>query len=226
MDKMREEFGKWYHGEPAGYAPFDVWQAAWQAARQPQERGEAVATFSDATVLPDGSAFAVGSLPLPKDHWLYAPRGEWDNERDEYAECPRPILTHESRGAVVAAVRYAIRGATMCGKENDFDPDAMVLNAVYALCGPFRGGPTHDAGRVAELEAQCNHLASALAESTEQLTASREREERMREALEAMLEIHGVTQRYADTHIEIPQSWVEVSEMARAALAADKEKNK
>lgn len=37
-------------------------------------------------------------------------------------------------------------------------------------------------------------------------------------ALEAMLEVHGVTQEYADKHIEIPQSWVEVSEIARAAL--------
>jgi len=37
-------------------------------------------------------------------------------------------------------------------------------------------------------------------------------------ALEAMLEVHGVTQEYADKHIEIPQSWVEASEIARAAL--------
>lgn len=42
--------------------------------------------------------------------------------------------------------------------------------------------------------------------------------DRLKEALEAMLEIHGVTQRYADTHIEIPQSWVDVSDLARAAL--------
>jgi predicted XRE-type DNA-binding protein len=42
----------------------------------------------------------------------------------------------------------------------------------------------------------------------------------LREALTAMLEIHGVTQSYAETHIEIPQSWVEVSDIARAALAA------
>ncbi len=42
--------------------------------------------------------------------------------------------------------------------------------------------------------------------------------DRLKEALAAMLEIHGVTQRYADTHIEIPQSWVEVSDLARAAL--------
>lgn len=39
------------------------------------------------------------------------------------------------------------------------------------------------------------------------------------EALEAMLEIHGVTQSYAETHSEIPQSWVEVSDIARAAIA-------
>lgn len=42
--------------------------------------------------------------------------------------------------------------------------------------------------------------------------------DRLKEALAAMLGIHGVTQRYADTHIEIPQSWVEVSDIARAAL--------
>ena len=30
--------------------------------------------------------------------------------------------------------------------------------------------------------------------------------DRLKEALAAMLEIHGVTQRFADTHIEIPQS--------------------
>lgn len=90
--------------------------------------------------LPDGSAFFVGSLPLPKDHWLYAPRcQEWDEVRDTSADVPQPILTHAQRDAVVAAVRYAIRGATMCGQEADFDPDALVQNAVYALCGPFGG---------------------------------------------------------------------------------------
>lgn len=89
------------------------------------------------TKLPDGSGFAVASLPLPHDHWLYEGRSaEWDSERDTSADTPHPILTHAHRDAVVAAVRYAVRGATMCGKEADFDPDALVLNAVYALCGP------------------------------------------------------------------------------------------
>ena len=91
---------------------------------------------NDCTVLPDGSAFAVASWPLPKDHWLYAPRGEWDSERDEYAECPRPILTQAQWREVIAAARYAIRGATSCGQDEDFDPDALALNLAYALCGP------------------------------------------------------------------------------------------
>ena len=88
------------------------------------------------TSLPDGSAFAVGSFPLPQDHWLYAPH-EYEPGADEPKELLAPILTHAQRNEVVAAVRYAVRGATMCGKEPDFDPDALVQNAVYALCGSF-----------------------------------------------------------------------------------------
>jgi hypothetical protein len=88
-------------------------------------------------VLPDGSAFGTLSLPLPKDHWLYAPRTYSQPDQTEPDELPVPILTHAQRETVVAAVRYAVRGATMCGQENDFDPDALVQNAVYALCGPF-----------------------------------------------------------------------------------------
>lgn len=45
--------------------------------------------------------------------------------------------------------------------------------------------------------------------------------DRLREALTAMLEIHGVTQSYAETHIEIPHSWVELSDLARAALSGE-----
>lgn len=94
--------------------------------------------MTNPTILPDGSAFAVLSLPLPKDHWLYAPR-EYRAGEYEPIELPQPLLTHEHRDHVVAAIRYAVRGATMCGKELDFDPDALVLNAVYALCGPYGG---------------------------------------------------------------------------------------
>lgn len=87
--------------------------------------------------LPDGSGFATMSLPLPKDHWLYAPQCEgWDSERDCSPDTPQPILDNNQRDAVMAAMRWAIRGATMRGQEMDFDPDALALNAAYALCGP------------------------------------------------------------------------------------------
>ena len=89
------------------------------------------------TVLPDGSAFSVMSLPLPEDHWLYAPREYASDSAEEPVELPQPILTHEQRASVVSAIRYAIRGSTNCGKDSDFDPDALVQNAVYALCGPY-----------------------------------------------------------------------------------------
>ena len=89
------------------------------------------------TVLPDGSAFSVMSLPLPEDHWLYAPREYASAEAVDPIDLPAPVLTHALRENVIAAIRYAIRASTNCGQENDFDPDAIVQNAVYALCGPY-----------------------------------------------------------------------------------------
>ncbi len=104
------------------------------------------------TVLPDGSAFALASFPLPNDHWLYRPHEYMPGAFDP-VELPSPITTHADRERVTLAVRYAIRGATMCGKEMDFDPDALVQNAVYALCGPF-GTVTQDTPPAAQR--QCN----------------------------------------------------------------------
>ena len=89
------------------------------------------------TALPDGSGFATMSIPLPKDHWLFAPNcQEWDSTRDTSADTPIPCVGNDKRDAITAALRWAVRGATMNGKEMDFDPDALVLNAAYALCGP------------------------------------------------------------------------------------------
>ena len=88
------------------------------------------------TELPDGSGFFTASLPLPKDHWLYAPQcTEWDSVRGTGADTPLPILDNSQRESVKIAAKYALRGATMNGQEMDFDPDALVLNMAYALCG-------------------------------------------------------------------------------------------
>ena len=71
--------------------------------------------MKNTTVLPDGSAFFTASLPLPANHWLTAPAVPgWDSERDTAPDTPQPFLNHaEHRDRVVAAMRYAIRGATM-----------------------------------------------------------------------------------------------------------------
>lgn len=91
------------------------------------------ATFSEPVRLPDGSGCFTASLPLPKDHWLYA---EHDNEppmpfRTGTESPARDLLVMQVRNAA----RYAIRASTMNGKETDFDPDAMVQNMVVGLLG-------------------------------------------------------------------------------------------
>lgn len=87
-------------------------------------------------ILPDGSGFFTGSLPLPKNHWLYAPGAEgWDNLRECSPDLPHPVLEIVHRQAVQDAVRYAIRAATLNGSDMNFDPDALVQNTVIALCG-------------------------------------------------------------------------------------------
>ena len=93
-------------------------------------------TMSEPAILPDGSGFGTMSFPLPKDHWIYKER-EYEDGAIEPNDLPAPVLTHSFRRQVIAAIRYAIRSATNCGKEDDFDPDDLVQNAVYALCGPY-----------------------------------------------------------------------------------------
>ena len=67
--------------------------------------------------------------------------------RDEYAECPAPILNNSHAQAVRAAIKYAIRGATMCGQEMDFDPDAMVQNMIVGLLGYWTADGLSSDGR-------------------------------------------------------------------------------
>lgn len=90
------------------------------------------------TILPDGSAFGEISFPLPDDHWLYRQR-EYVGYSINPVELPSPCLerTPENYERAKLAIRYAIRGATDCGKSSDFDPDALVQNALYALLGPY-----------------------------------------------------------------------------------------
>ncbi len=85
-------------------------------------------------VLPDGSGFATASWPLPDDHWLTAPG---DNHRPPMGL--RLGTEHPQHRELVAKVRaagrYAVRCATMNGKEEDFDPDALVQCLIVGLLG-------------------------------------------------------------------------------------------
>jgi hypothetical protein len=118
----------------------DAIKALEEALAKQEQRSVSEHTGEPVTILPDGSAFGVMSFPLPDDHWIYAPNEYRDGEY-EPIDLPSPILNHALRDAVVSAIRYAVRGATMLGQETDFDPDALVQNAVYALCGPYTQSP-------------------------------------------------------------------------------------
>jgi hypothetical protein len=88
--------------------------------------------------LPDGSGFATMSLPLPKDHWIYK------KEDDDYDAPPmhfrmgiaRP-MRKEFENAILKAGRWAVKASTLHGKNNDFDPDALVKNIIIGLIGYY-----------------------------------------------------------------------------------------
>jgi hypothetical protein len=93
--------------------------------------------MSNVIKLPDGSAFGILSLPLPKDHWLY----DVDADGCNFPP-PMPLRMgtdnprrHEFNEKIRAAARYAVKASTMNGKEADFDPDALVQNMIVGLLG-------------------------------------------------------------------------------------------
>lgn len=122
-------------------------------------------TITSAGILPDGSGFATMSMPLPEKHWIYQgdekqPWG-WSNTPPmpfRMGSESRSSILIQSREAVEtgsflglaqrtfmsrddfadrirAAGKYAVRCATMNGKEMDFDPDAMLQNLVVGMLG-------------------------------------------------------------------------------------------
>lgn len=95
--------------------------------------------------LPDGSGFATMSMPLPENHWIY--QGEkisdsnGENEITLSGEPPAPFrmgngyLRDVLADVIRDAGKYAVRASTMCGKEMDFDPDAMLQNLIVGFLG-------------------------------------------------------------------------------------------
>lgn len=105
--------------------------------------------------LPDGSGFAIMSMPLKKDHWIYK------KADDGFNVPPMPFRMGGEHHAVLSitpclgfpydrhlsmtkkefadkvreAGRYAVKCATMDGKEMDFDPDALIQNLIVGMLG-------------------------------------------------------------------------------------------
>lgn len=95
-------------------------------------------TIESAGKLPDGSGFATVSFPLGKDHWLYT-------KGPDGFSLPPPMPFRMASGAARQAMaakiweagKYAVRGATMHGECEDFDPDALVQCLVVGMIGYF-----------------------------------------------------------------------------------------
>jgi hypothetical protein len=86
-------------------------------------------------ILPDESGYAVMTLPLPEDHWL-------TKDPETFNVPPMPsrmgkgsIMREAFEKALWAAGKYAVRCATDNGKEDDFDPDALIQNLVVGMLG-------------------------------------------------------------------------------------------
>ena len=88
--------------------------------------------IEEITLLPDNSGFAVMSTSLRKDHWLTA---------EGYPTPPMPFRTgigpqrDDLAAKIRLAAKYAVRATTENGKQEDFDPDAMVSNFVVGMLG-------------------------------------------------------------------------------------------
>lgn len=87
--------------------------------------------------LGDGSGCATVSYPLPAHHWLYAklPGDEYEAPPMPFRMGARDPLYRTAHEAARAAAKYAIRSATDCGREPDYDPDALVQNFLVGLFG-------------------------------------------------------------------------------------------
>lgn len=91
--------------------------------------------MADSVELPDGSGVSVGSFPLPKDHWIYT---EGSNVPPMMLRCgTADPKRKELEQAIREGVKYALKASTMNGKDDDYDPDAVVQNAIVGIIGYF-----------------------------------------------------------------------------------------
>ncbi len=112
-------------------------------------------TITECAVLPDGSGFALMSMPLRKDHWIYQKGADGVSQPppmpfrmgvDEYVtvaifpnkgfpDRSARMTRKEFAQRICEAGKHAVRGATMHGAEMDFDPDALLQNLIVGMLG-------------------------------------------------------------------------------------------
>ena len=87
--------------------------------------------------LTDGSGAAGMPMPLPKDHWIYQRQPEGNVP-------PMPLRMgtddpgrKDWEAKLRAAGQYAVRCATMNGRETDFDPDALIQQLIVGMLGYY-----------------------------------------------------------------------------------------
>lgn len=98
-------------------------------------------TVTEVGILPDDSGFATLSMPLGEDHWIYetdplAPGYSGPSPMPMAGNCHDPLRLILQDHLQVAA-RYGVRSATSCGRNDDFDPDALVRNIEIGLFGYY-----------------------------------------------------------------------------------------
>ena len=89
------------------------------------------ARIEETGALPDGSGYAVASMPLPPNHWLY---GSAQRPPMSFRMGKGPARD-DFEWRLTEAGRYAVKAATMSGKDDDFDPDALIQNLIVGACG-------------------------------------------------------------------------------------------
>jgi hypothetical protein len=96
---------------------------------------QAGGTVKSMTVIDGDHGIATASFPLPTDHWLYKDDGGFDAPPMPFRMGKNDPRRLRFEDAIRAAARYAVRASTMKGKDEDFDPDAMVWNMIVGLLG-------------------------------------------------------------------------------------------
>lgn len=94
-----------------------------------------MSNISEVCVLPDGSGFATGNFPLPKEHWSTINPHEFNIPPMSFRMGTKNPDRKKWETMLREAGKYAFRAATLNGKDLDLDPDALIQNLIVGFLG-------------------------------------------------------------------------------------------